>query len=134
MKRFIDTFAFIAWLSKRDAAHGLVASYMANFSDPLVTTEWVLMEVADALSGPDTRAIAVQFLDEIRSDDRVTIVGYEPDCYAGGLRLFRCRPDKGWSLTDCISIYVMHEHGLTEALTGDHHFQQAGFKATFSDD
>jgi uncharacterized protein len=39
------------------------------------------------------------------------------------------RRDKEWSLTDCISFVVMKERGLTEALTADHHFEQAGFKA-----
>ena len=41
--------------------------------------------------------------------------------------LFAKRPDKEWSLTDCISFIVMQEYGLTEALTADHHFEQAGF-------
>ena len=43
--------------------------------------------------------------------------------------LFERRPDKGWSLTDCISFVVITDRGLTEALTGDHDFQQAGFRA-----
>jgi hypothetical protein len=46
-----------------------------------------------------------------------------------GLDLFADRPDKNWSLTDCVSFVVMHGEGLTEALTGDNHFEQAGFKA-----
>jgi uncharacterized protein len=44
-----------------------------------------------------------------------------------GTDLYNARSDKGWSLTDCISFEVMREHGLTEALTADHHFTQAGF-------
>ncbi len=39
------------------------------------------------------------------------------------------RLDKDWSLTDCISFAVMQERSLTEALTSDHHFEQAGFTA-----
>ena len=39
------------------------------------------------------------------------------------------RSDKSWSLTDCISFVVMGEHGITDALTGDRHFEQAGFRA-----
>jgi hypothetical protein len=46
-----------------------------------------------------------------------------------GVELYSERPDKGWSLTDCISFIVMRHHGVTQALTGDHHFEQAGFIA-----
>ena len=46
-----------------------------------------------------------------------------------GRQLYRERADKEWPLTDCISFVVMQEHGLAEALTADHHFEQAGFKA-----
>lgn len=46
-----------------------------------------------------------------------------------GIRLYEQRRDKQWSLTDCISFVVMKREGLTEALTGDHHFEQAGFVA-----
>ena len=44
------------------------------------------------------------------------------------IRLYRERHDKEWGLTDCISFVLMAEHGLQEALTSDHHFEQAGFK------
>jgi hypothetical protein len=46
-----------------------------------------------------------------------------------GLALYAARPDKEWSLTDCVSFLVMQDHGVTEALTADHHFEQAGFVA-----
>lgn len=49
--------------------------------------------------------------------------------YAQALRLYRERPDKEWSLTDCVSLIVMRERNMTEALTADEHFQQAGFRA-----
>ena len=44
-----------------------------------------------------------------------------------GLELFAARQDKRWSLTDCISFVVMQDCGLTEMLTADRHFEQAGF-------
>jgi predicted nucleic acid-binding protein len=46
-----------------------------------------------------------------------------------GISLYSSRPDKDWSLTDCISFVVMRDEGIIQALTGDHHFEQAGFKA-----
>lgn len=51
--------------------------------------------------------------------------------YQAGFDLFAARPDKAWSLTDCISFGVMRERGLSDALTADHHFEQAGFRAVF---
>lgn len=51
------------------------------------------------------------------------------DLFWRGFHLFESRPDKHWSLTDCTSFVIMEEHGMTEALTADHHFQQAGFTA-----
>ena len=51
------------------------------------------------------------------------------DLFDAGMTLHRDRPDKQWSLTDCISFIVMEHRQLDRALTPDHHFEQAGFKA-----
>jgi predicted nucleic acid-binding protein len=53
----------------------------------------------------------------------------EQALFRRGIELYDNRLDKQWSLTDCISFVVMQQHGITEALTGDHHFEQAGFVA-----
>jgi uncharacterized protein len=131
MTVFADTFALIAWLNPRDNAHGVVAAYLNGFTGRLVTTEWVLTELADALSMPEARTTAVAFLQAVRADPLFDVVGYVPIVYQAGFDLFAARPDKGWSLTDCISFGVMTERGLSESLTADHHFEQAGFRAVF---
>jgi predicted nucleic acid-binding protein len=131
MTVFVDTFALIAWLNPRDDAHAVVAAYLDGFAGRLLTTEWVLMELADALSAPAARSTAVDFLQAVRADPLFDIVGYVPTVYHAGFDLFAARPDKAWSLTDCISFGVMTERGLSEALTADHHFEQAGFRAVF---
>jgi predicted nucleic acid-binding protein len=131
MTVFADTFALIAWLNPRDNAHALVTAYLDAFTGQLVTTEWVLMEVADALSAPAARSTAVAFLRAVRADPLFDVVGYVPAVYQTGFDLFAARADKGWSLTDCISFGVMQERGLSEALTADQHFEQAGFRAVF---
>jgi uncharacterized protein len=59
----------------------------------------------------------------------VKIIKANDALFQAGMNLYRNRPDKGWSLTDCISFVVMREHAVQEALTGDHHFEQAGFTA-----
>lgn len=56
-------------------------------------------------------------------------IAASPAHLADGLRLYRGRSDKEWSLTDCVSFNIMRERGLTSALTYDHHFEQAGFEA-----
>jgi predicted nucleic acid-binding protein len=59
----------------------------------------------------------------------LTLVASSAEVFERGCELHACRPDKGWSLTDCISFVVMEERGIHEALTGDHHYEQAGFTA-----
>jgi predicted nucleic acid-binding protein len=65
----------------------------------------------------------------LRSTGSATVVPASAELLQRGVELSRHRPDKDWPLTDCISFMVMNDFGLTEALTGDSHFQQAGFKA-----
>jgi uncharacterized protein len=88
------------------------------------------MEPADALSAPAARTTAVAFLQAVRADPLCEVVGYVPAVYQAGFDLFAARPDKAWFLTDCISFGVM-KNGLSDALTADHHFEQAGFGAVF---
>ena len=81
MTVFADTFALIAWLNPRDNAHAVVAAYLGGFTGRLVTTEWVLMELADALSAPEARATVVAFLQAVRADPLFDVVGYVPTVY-----------------------------------------------------
>ena len=131
MTAFADTFALIAWLNPQDDSHAAVTGYLDGFTGRLVTTEWVLMELADALSAPQGRSTVVAFLRAVRADPLFEVIGYEQSVYRAGFDLFASRPDKSWSLTDCISFAVMADRGLYEALTADHHFEQAGFRAIF---
>ena len=131
MTVFADTFALIAWLNPRDAAHSLVADYLEQFTGRLLTTEWILMELADALSAPEARGAVAEFVQAVRADPHFEVVGYTPAACQAGFDLFVARSDKAWSLTDCISFAAMTEHGLTDALTADHHFEQAGIRALF---
>ena len=89
------------------------------------------MELADALSAPSARGIAVAFLQAVRADPHFEVIGYSQSVYEPGFTLFADRLDKGWSLTDCISFAVMTQRKLTDALTADQHFVQAGFRAVF---
>ncbi len=131
MIHFIDAYCFLAWLNPRDAAHEKVARWLDNYRGRFLTTEWVLMEVADGLSAPHLRGKVVRFLQTVRADAFFEILPYDPLLYRAGFDLFAARPDKAWSLTDCISFAAMTERGLIDALTADHHFEQAGFRPVF---
>jgi predicted nucleic acid-binding protein len=97
----------------------------------MVTTEWVLMELADALAAPTARSTAAALIESLRKDALFEIIGYVPELYEAGFQLYVARQDKAWSLTDCISFEAMNLRKLREALTADHHFEQAGFRAVF---
>jgi len=93
----------------------------------LTTTEFVLVEVANALSTPGTRLQVVNLIDGLRQLPFVRIISASPELFEVGLALYRNRPDKEWSLTDCISFIVMEQEGITQGFTSDRHFEQAGF-------
>ena len=125
--RFADTYYYLALLSENDAAHARATNASQSFAGRVVTTAWVLTEVADALASPSVRKIFTTFYDLLRVDPLVTILAPTQDWFERGVALYAKRPDKEWSLTDCISFVAMKDQGLTEALTADHHFEQAGF-------
>jgi len=126
---FADTFYFLALLNTDDPAHVRASEFADAYRGAIITTAWVLLEVADAMSHPLNRRLVVDFLGELRVAPRTTILSFSDELAAEGLRLFADRPDKYWSLTDCVSFVVMQREGITDALTGDHHFEQAGFRA-----
>ena len=63
------------------------------------------------------------------ADPTAIVVAPDVRLYDAGLRLYADRLDKNWSVTDCISFLAMRERRIVEALTTDHHFEQAGFVA-----
>ena len=125
---FADAFYYIALSNRADQYHAAAMKATRELTQRIVTTQWVLLEVADALSAPEIRGRTHALLMWIAADPQTTIVADVP-WYDRGLALFGNREDKEWSLTDCISFEVMTERGITDALTGDHHFVQAGFRA-----
>jgi uncharacterized protein len=126
---FADTFYFLAIVHRGDAAHNRARSLSDELRDPILTTAWVLTEVADAMAGQALRQVFLRLMETLTGDPDCTIVPPSEELFADGLKLYGGRPDKDWSLTDCISFVVMQQHGITRALTGDRHFEQAGFQA-----
>lgn len=129
MKRaFADTHFFLALVNTRDADHERSLALYGEVEREFVTTAWVLAEVAAALSPAAHRAAFVRLYHELASDPAVRILPASAESFVKGLELYAARPDKDWSLTDCISFLTMQAEGLAEALTGDRHFEQAGFR------
>ncbi len=98
-------------------------------SVPVVTTRAVQLEIGAAFSRLAYRAAAAAILEAFEHDAGITVVPLDDDIYGRALALFASRPDKEWSLTDCVSFVVMRDRAITKALTPDAHFSQAGFEA-----
>jgi len=125
---FADAYFYIALLNPNDQANSEACSFAASIDRRVVTTLWVLMELADALSAPSVRSRTHRFIGELALEENTEIIFDVEPWFSRGLALFGKRSDKSWSLTDCISFEVMKSRGIVEALTADHHFAQAGFR------
>lgn len=124
---FADTFIYLAIVNPADAYHQQAVALSRALKCRTLTTAWVLTEVADALAAPRQRSVFLTLHESLRNDRNVTVLPPDEDLFDRGLDLYSRRPDKDWSLTDCISFVAMEDEELTEALTADHHFEQAGF-------
>ena len=125
---FADTSFYIALVNPRDTGHEAAMDFVQHFSGKLVTTEYVLIEVGNWLARSGDRPVFLDLLKDLQADPGTTVLAGDHALFGAGLSLYGRRLDKGWSMTDCISFAVMKQHRLTEALTADHHFEQAGFK------
>ena len=126
---FADAFYFVARLNRRDQHHDKVVEFSRDFRAHLLTTDWILMEVADALATSDVRPRVVEFILYVRRSPACEVIPADREFFDRALELYRQRSDKDWTLTDCGSFVVMRERRLTAALTADRHFEQAGFTA-----
>ena len=87
----------------------------------------ILIELADGLSAAKHRHHFLRVLNDLKANPQVKIVAPSQEWFDLGVELYETRPDKDWSLTDCISFAVMGKFGATDCVTADHHFEQAGF-------
>jgi predicted nucleic acid-binding protein len=126
---FADTFYFLALWNPRDKAHAKAIAFTQGYRETILTTDWIVTELADALCRPPNRATFLALFRILQQRKELTIIPATRTLLDEGLAFYESRPDKEWSLTDCISFVVMTKAGITEALTGDHHFEQAGFVA-----
>ena len=133
---FLDTSYAVALASRRDQHYEKaleLADYIEQQKLRKVTTRAVVLEIGNALSTPRFRQTAVNMLEYLDHDPTIGIIPLSERLYQRGFELFRQRPDKQWGLVDCISFIVMQDRSITEALTADEHFRQAGFTTLLSD-
>jgi predicted nucleic acid-binding protein len=133
---FLDTSYIIALSVESDEHHQRaeeLAEQLLTSQTPMVTTRAVLLEIGNALSKQRYRKAAGELLDALEHDPQVEIVSITEDLYECALALFGSRMDKEWGLIDCLSFIAMQQRGLTDALTTDEHFAQAGFRVLLKD-
>jgi predicted nucleic acid-binding protein len=129
---FADTAFWIALSSRRDQYHASALAWHSKLTrekSHILTTEAVLWEWLNALADASTRAIAAEGYRRVHADPKIQVVAFDSESSHAAIELYRERIDKDWSLTDCLSIVVMNQRQLSEALTTDRHFEQAGLKA-----
>lgn len=126
---FLDTGHVLASVDTNDEFHGEAEFAAATIAGKMLTTEAVLTEIGNALSQTRWRRIAVETIKALRNDPDIEILPVDTELFDRAFQLYSSRPDKEWGMSDCISFVVMWERGIVEALTTDHHFQQAGFRA-----
>jgi hypothetical protein len=126
-REFADTSYYLALLGPADRHHCRAVELSRRPATYAVTTEYVLLELGNALARVGDRSLFVAFEAAVRASPTTAVVPASPDLWSRAVALYASRPDKGWSLTDCASFVVMADRRLTDALTADRHFAQAGF-------
>lgn len=127
---FADAMYWIALASLHDQWHAAAVKVSRTLKGTLiVTTEDVLSEFLAHFSGhgPLIRQASVRYVERILTDSTIVVREESHQNFLAGLAFYKARPDKGYSLTDCISMLAMRAEGITEVLTGDGHFAQEGF-------
>jgi predicted nucleic acid-binding protein len=127
---FADTFYWIAVLNPRDQAHVRTVALSKTLQPAqIITSDEVLTEFLNdfAERGDFQRRVAAGMVERIYADHTMRVLPQTRDGFLTGLGLYRDRPDKGYSLTDCISMDLMRRTGLSDVLTDDAHFAQEGF-------
>ena len=124
---FGDTSFYVSFLNPADALHEAAVMWSRQAPLHVVVTEFVIVELGNFLAKGPQRGLLPGLVQYLRNNPHTTVLPLTTPLLDAGLDLYARRPDKTWSLVDCISFVVMKDQGLTEALTADHHFEQAGF-------
>jgi uncharacterized protein len=132
---FADANYWIGLFNPKDQLHDTAMAASRELARTrLVTSEMVLVEVLNGLAEfPALRSKVVAAVDAITADPNTEVVPQTAVLFRDALAFFRQHQDKEWGLTDCSSFVIMRQRSLSEALTYDRHFQQAGYVALLRD-
>ncbi len=131
---FVDTAYWVALVNPNDQWRRQALTAGSSLHNvQLVTTDSVLIELLNffAEHGEEARLRAVSAAEEILINSDTEVVRHTHESFLAGLALYKARADKGYSLTDCISMTIIRERNITEVLTNDRHFAQEGFTVLF---
>jgi predicted nucleic acid-binding protein len=124
----LDTSGLLCLFDRRDFRHADATTFYDS-APARLTHNYVFAEfVALALARGAPRTASLEFVADLQDDAEIEVVWVDQSLHREALGLLRQRPDKDWSLCDAVSILLMHRRGLADALTTDHHFEQAGFR------
>jgi uncharacterized protein len=129
---FLDTNGWLALLNRTDNMHAQAKVAWVDIvrgMHPLILTDWVVAETGNGLARSKDKAILAEALERILQVPRNQLVSIDEALLREALSLFSQHADKSWGLVDCASFIVMRAHGITEAFTSDHDFEQAGFRS-----
>jgi predicted nucleic acid-binding protein len=129
---FADTSGWGCLVDRTQAFHKLATTIYQTARQRgtrIITTNYVLVELVALLTSPlqIPRPSVIQFVEGLSNSPFVEIVHIDPTLNADAWSLLRNRQDKEWSLVDCSSFVLMSRRAIVDALTTDHHFEQAGF-------
>ena len=125
---FADTSFYIALLNPRDKLHDVAHEVSSAYRGHVTTSEYVLVELASYFSSAENRSLFAQFLKRIQTHPNTTIHFVSEGLFHHAMESYEKHTDKDWTLVDCISFLLMKQEGIQDALTADHHFEQAGFQ------
>ena len=129
--QFLDTSGWIALLNSRESMHAEANRIWRDNGRQkriVFVTDWVVAETGNGLAGGTRRELFARSRRIFLTSPNVQLVNVDDALLRKALDLYEGRRDKGWGLVDCASFIVMGEQGIRDALTSDHHFEQAGFR------
>ena len=133
MKTLIDTSFIVALVNRRDEEHEKSLKLSAEFDKKqMIVTDAVLLEIGNSLSRRFKRS-CIETIDGLFISDEVEVIRLDETLFIKAFEFYRTHLDKTWGLVDCVSFVVMKDLDITNALTSDRHFVQAGFRALMLD-